>query len=313
MGAGGDFRHHPAIGGMGLGLAEHDIGQDLARARARARAPPPPRFHRSWSRCPERCRGLPVMGRCFTPNRPGNAHENLGHQTSGRWQEIARPAGRTGPSGAAGAAAGAALLRRPRAGRWTMSRPSWPPAPMACAPWSAAPPGATSRSLRWARRRPRKREGRLYRRRKRRWRCQRRWPRPPAAGRQPGAVLLHVCGEDAPGTLADRLGRRGFTVRRAALYGMSGGHQLPPETQAALAGRRAGCSDVLFAPQRRVFSCELARGLPTQGLTAFCISPATAQALPPRRFRPGAMWRRGPTRPPCWRCRIGFERLAFRR
>ena len=35
MGAGRDFRHHPAIGRMGLGLAEDDVGQDLARAGGR--------------------------------------------------------------------------------------------------------------------------------------------------------------------------------------------------------------------------------------------------------------------------------------
>ncbi len=33
MGARGDFGHHTAIGGMGFGLAEHDIGQDFARPR----------------------------------------------------------------------------------------------------------------------------------------------------------------------------------------------------------------------------------------------------------------------------------------
>ena len=31
MGAGGDFRHHAAIGRMRFGLAEDDIGQDFAR------------------------------------------------------------------------------------------------------------------------------------------------------------------------------------------------------------------------------------------------------------------------------------------
>ncbi len=50
MGAGGDLRHHPAIGRMLGDLAEHDAGA-APRRRHRPGAPPPRRSRRSWSRC----------------------------------------------------------------------------------------------------------------------------------------------------------------------------------------------------------------------------------------------------------------------
>ena len=64
--------------------------------------------------------------------------------------------------------------------------------------------------------------------------------------------------------------------------------QLPPDAQAAL---RQGTLDAVmfFSPRTAhifgelVFSA-LADASPTQRLTAFCISPATAQALGPHRF-----------------------------
>jgi uroporphyrinogen-III synthase len=91
-------------------------------------------------------------------------------------------------------------------------------------------------------------------------------------------VLLHVCGEDAPGTLAENLSLRGFQVRRVVLYGIEPATQLPPQTVAAL---KAGALDVamFFSPRSaRVFGV-LADGLPTESLAALCISAATAQAL----------------------------------
>lgn len=100
---------------------------------------------------------------------------------------------------------------------------------------------------------------------------------------QPGAVLLHVCGTDAPGTLADTLGRRGFAVRRAALYGMAAATELPPQTRAALVEHELGAV-MFFSPKSARLFLELARGLPISGLTALCISPATAQMLPAGAF-----------------------------
>jgi uroporphyrinogen-III synthase len=92
-------------------------------------------------------------------------------------------------------------------------------------------------------------------------------------------VLLHVCGEDAPGTLTDALAARGFTIRRAVLYGMVAAAELPSETRAAL--RDGGLDAVMFfSPRTAGLFLELAQGLPIAGLTAFCISPNTARALP---------------------------------
>ena len=106
-----------------------------------------------------------------------------------------------------------------------------------------------------------------------------------AAGRwaRPGAVLLHVCGEDAPGTLADMLCGRGFAVRRAVLYGMAAATALPPDAQAALV-RGEMDAVMFFSPRTAGLFLDLARELPIAGLTAFCISPNTAKVLPPGAF-----------------------------
>ena len=90
-------------------------------------------------------------------------------------------------------------------------------------------------------------------------------------------MLLHVCGEEAPGTLADSLAAFGFSVRRAVLYRVDAA-ALPPEAQQAL---RDGTLDAVqfFSPRSARIFCDLAADLPTQKLIAFCISPVTAQAL----------------------------------
>ena len=96
-------------------------------------------------------------------------------------------------------------------------------------------------------------------------------------------VLLHVCGEDAPGTLAENLILRGFKVRRCPLYAIEPATSLPDEARAALAARALDAA-MFFSPKSaRIFGL-LADGLPTDDLTAFCISPATAQALSPTPF-----------------------------
>lgn len=99
-----------------------------------------------------------------------------------------------------------------------------------------------------------------------------RWTRPDKG------VLLHVCGEEAPGTLADMLAGLGFTVRRGVLYRVDAAAVLPPEAQQAL---RDGTLDaaLFFSPRSARIFCELAASLRTQTLIAFCISPITAQAL----------------------------------
>ena len=99
----------------------------------------------------------------------------------------------------------------------------------------------------------------------------------------PGAMLLHVCAEDAPGSLAEILSRGGFTVRRCALYAIEPATSLPAEAKAAL---QEGALDAVmfFSPRTARIFAALANGLPMQGLAAFCISPVTAEALSPMAF-----------------------------
>lgn len=96
-------------------------------------------------------------------------------------------------------------------------------------------------------------------------------------------VLLHVCGEDAPGTLAENLTLRGFKVRRCPLYAIEPAARLPQAARAALKNRELDGA-MFFSPKSARIFGALADGLPTEDLTAFCISPATAQALSPMPF-----------------------------
>ncbi len=91
-------------------------------------------------------------------------------------------------------------------------------------------------------------------------------------------VLLHVCAQDAPGTLAEILGQAGFTVRRCALYSIEPAAQLSAEAIAAL---QEGALDaaMFFSPRTARIFAALAHALPMEGLAALCISPATARAL----------------------------------
>ncbi len=91
-------------------------------------------------------------------------------------------------------------------------------------------------------------------------------------------TLLHVCGEDAPGTLAENLSLRGFKVRRCPLYGIEPAVRLPDEARAALADKALDAA-MFFSPRSARIFGVLADGLPTETLIAMCISPATAQAL----------------------------------
>ncbi|MEO8300889.1 MAG: uroporphyrinogen-III synthase [Rhizomicrobium sp.] len=99
----------------------------------------------------------------------------------------------------------------------------------------------------------------------------------------PEGVLLHVCAEDAPGTLAESLTADGFLVRSCALYTIEPARRLPPETETAL---KQGTLDAVmfFSPRTARIFGALADSLPTERLTALCISPATAQPLIPSRF-----------------------------
>ena len=98
-----------------------------------------------------------------------------------------------------------------------------------------------------------------------------------------GATLLHVCSDDAPGTLAELLSENGYAVRRSALYRIEPATDLPPAVRDALSARSLDAA-MFFSPRTARIFTALAQGLPTDGLTAMCISGATAQALPPHAF-----------------------------
>ena len=99
----------------------------------------------------------------------------------------------------------------------------------------------------------------------------------------PEGILLHVCAQDAPGALAESLMASGFSVRRCALYTIEPATQLQPDAEIAL---RQGTLDaaMFFSPRTARIFGALTDALPTERLTAFCISHATAQALAPSRF-----------------------------
>ena len=99
----------------------------------------------------------------------------------------------------------------------------------------------------------------------------------------PHAPLLHVCSQDAPGALSDLLSKNGFIVRRRALYTIEPATQLTEQAKAALQNRALDAV-MFFSPRTAGIFGQLAEGLPTDGLTALCISQASADALTPLAF-----------------------------
>lgn len=97
-------------------------------------------------------------------------------------------------------------------------------------------------------------------------------------------ALLHVCGQDAPGTLVESLVQRGFNARRAALYAIEAAAALPPDVRDAL-GRGVVEAVLFFSPVSAKIFLDVCAGLPTAKLIALCISPATANMLPPGVFQ----------------------------
>lgn len=93
-------------------------------------------------------------------------------------------------------------------------------------------------------------------------------------------ILLHVCGENAPGLLAARLEGQGFSVRRAVLYRVDAVPALPADVEKALGdGTLEGA--LFFSPRSAAVFAALAGGRRLETLTAFCISAAAAAALSP--------------------------------
>jgi uroporphyrinogen-III synthase len=96
-------------------------------------------------------------------------------------------------------------------------------------------------------------------------------------------TLLHVCGQEAPGTLADTLSDQGFIVRRTALYTVHAASHLPEQVEAALQDSNLDGA-LFFSPRSAQVFCTLASGNSLDGMTAFCISPVTAKALKESNF-----------------------------
>jgi uroporphyrinogen-III synthase len=103
-----------------------------------------------------------------------------------------------------------------------------------------------------------------------------RWLKPDAG------VLLHVCGEQNEGALAETLMRKGYEVRREILY-LVEPLPLAEDAIAALQARTVDAA-LFFSPRSARIFVEQAQSLPLGAVTALCISPATAKALPEARF-----------------------------
>ena len=103
-----------------------------------------------------------------------------------------------------------------------------------------------------------------------------RWLAPDAG------TLLHVCGEDSIGHLAEDLSALGYAVCRETLYAVD----TVPLAQVAMQALREGALDaaLFFSPRSARIFLDQAVGLPLTGVTAFCISSATAAILPQGRF-----------------------------
>ena len=95
-------------------------------------------------------------------------------------------------------------------------------------------------------------------------------------------MLLHVCGEQNEGTLAGRLTQQGYRVRREILYVVAPLTLPPTAVEALRDGKVEGA--LFFSPRSARIFMEQAGALPLAPLTAWCISPATASALPQGRF-----------------------------
>lgn len=97
-------------------------------------------------------------------------------------------------------------------------------------------------------------------------------------------ALLHACGQDADGKLAALLQQDGFTVRKAVLYAVDPAAALPEQIVETLQANAIDAA-LFFSPRSARIFCDLAAGLPLQGVTAFAISPATAAVLEGKNWR----------------------------
>lgn len=96
-------------------------------------------------------------------------------------------------------------------------------------------------------------------------------------------TLLHVCGEQNEGALAETLVAAGYAVRREILYVVEA-RPLPHEAAQALRDGRVDAA-LFFSPRSARIFMEQAGSMPLHAVSALCISPATATALPQAAFR----------------------------
>lgn len=100
--------------------------------------------------------------------------------------------------------------------------------------------------------------------------------------RPSSGALLHATGEDSADDLVDHLTRRGFAAARAVLYRAQIVAALPPAAVAAL-GDSSLDGVLLFSPRSASAFVTLTQAAGLAGtcgaLTAFCLSPAVADAL----------------------------------
>lgn len=99
----------------------------------------------------------------------------------------------------------------------------------------------------------------------------------PAAG-----TFLHVAGTEVAGDLGAALTSAGYRYRREVLYQATAALQLSAETRAALeAGHLTGVA--LYSPRTAIIFCQCLqharRDRQMTKVTAFCLSPAVADAL----------------------------------
>jgi uroporphyrinogen-III synthase len=289
MRPGGDFRHHPAIRRMRLGLAEHDIGQDLSRPRRGAA------HHRSGGFIAaglnaengeslqslalslRGCSSKPVLQACkamrILVTRPLEDAQGTAQILAARGHRpLIAPLLQTifldGPLLVLDGVQ--ALLATSANGVRALARrtPRRDLPVFAVGPQTAAAAAAagfvTVRNADGDARALARAAGE--------------WARPDAG------ALLHVSGEDSSGALAENLRGRGFTVAREILYAVTV-LPLPPEAAEALK-RGALDAALFFSPRNaQVFrDCVLQETLPTASLTAICISAATQAALAPLPF-----------------------------
>lgn len=96
-------------------------------------------------------------------------------------------------------------------------------------------------------------------------------------------TLLHVCGEQNEGALAETLVAAGYAVRREILYVVEA-RPLPDDAARALQDGMVDAA-LFFSPRSARIFMEQAAAMPLRTVSAVCISPATAAALPQAAFR----------------------------